>query len=245
MITEISNTLLRVDEEVGYYAEMASLMEKYKSKELQLEKFISGLSSVVNEAQNAIHQARGSNHTATANELEKVRNQSFMAFRDVVKAGTHRVDENWANNARKIERIIRSHGWSFYSKGTKVQTAIMESLKAELDKEENQLLINEIALSDWYAEMNETNKNYLNVINKRFNEEAQKEKYDTGEIYKSMRLAGDDLCQAIEVLYKMSGNQLYNEIANAINALTEKYMATARGRKTRNENEKLTLSEKE
>lgn len=243
MIKSISNTLLRVDEEVGLYNAIAKALLPYGEVETQVKLFIDNLASSAEESNKAVHQTKGNEYTVSVNKLDKTRDNGFVTFRDVVKALTYSINKIKAENADRLEAVIRSHGWCLQREGAKVQTSIMNSLEVELLKPENQNSITILSIMDLYNDMIVSNNNYNNGVKQKLSSIANKEQFDHSDIYKKMRSAGDELFKAIEVLYKMNGSNTYKEMATQINTITEGYMTTARARKTKTENQKVELIE--
>jgi len=243
MVDNVAHSLLRSDEQAGYYSDVLKAFKGHNLDVLQLRSFVDGLTLYAGQAEKAIHQIQASELTSTAHELEKVRDESFVAFRNYAEAGTHRPDEAWAKAAEKICLVIRAHDWSLHYRGTKVQSKRQASLNTELEKRKNQDAMEAIQATEWYRDMVRTNDQYLEIKEQLINQKAQKEKFDTIEIFKLLRQTGEELFDAIRVLHKISGNEAYVSIANTINSYTEDYMNTARTRKTKSENLNAEVSE--
>ena len=236
MINNLNNSQLRTDEEIGYYARVAQIVKGYNTEELQIKQFSDSFISVVEKAEKAIHQKHGSEHTLSSQELEKLRDNGYVAFRDSVKANTYSIRPERAESARALEIVIRSHGWSMHLNGNKVQTAISDSLIADLKSVANQNCITTLNLTDLFTDMVSSHTDFVNMESIRLNDEASKEVFDRVEIYKEMRQCGQNLFNSIDLFYKINGSSILLDIAAKINAITKEYNAVARARKTKAQN---------
>ncbi len=229
-------SLLRLNELLGYFNEIITYLIGADLEGLQITSPVEKLNNKVEEALAAANRTTASGFTERICQLDNRRDESFVAFRNFMEASTHRRDEAIVNAAEQICRIIRTHNWSLYSRGYKIQSAKMASLLKELNQSENQALILQLEAASWYSEMLEDN----NAFNQQSEENSiaknEEINYDTQEIYKSARLACEELFEAIEVLNRIAPNEKYDAIAKFINECNQKYLTVARSRKTKNAN---------
>lgn len=97
----------------------------------------------------------------------------------------------------------------------------------------------------WYKDMLDDNVAYNQMSEERAKAKGNRVNYDTDEVYKNLRFACEELCDAIEVLNRISPSEKYVEMANFINGCTKKYMTAARARQTKSEKADSALEEKE
>lgn len=229
-------SMLRLNELLGYGNEINAYLKTIDSEGLQIASAIEKLNKNVEKALAASNRAMSSQFTDQLHDFDIRRDESFVAFRNLMEASTHRKDEAVANAADKLCRIIRSHNWLLYHEGLKMQSAKMASLTQELDLEENQALIAILNATTWYTDMVDDNAAYNQLNEVKGKAKIDQIHYNTEEVYKALRFACEELFEAIEVLNRISPNEKYEEMAKFINNCTQKYTTVARTRKTRNEN---------
>ncbi len=239
MINKIVHSLLRVDEQVGYYDKILVVIDEYNTQELKLDSFQKQLRESVSTAIRAINQVNDSILTKKISRLAKIRVSTFKAFRDGVKAALNCTIADWDEKASVLEKMIRAHGWNFYIKGNKSQSIIFNSLIAKFDLSENSAIINELGLDRYYKAMVDAHSDYCCAVLHRLDVKESKEKFDYKRVYREMCEDGADLINAIEAFYKYSKSEVYVEIACKINIITVDYMTTARTRKTKGINRKI------
>ena len=227
---------LRINEMLGFCNEIVRFLQSIDMEGLQVGPAVEKLSVKYQEALKVSNRSRSSAYTDMLLEQDSRRDESFLAFRNLMEASTHRKDEAIASAAETICRIIRAHGWSLHADGQKVQSAKMASLQKELELPENQELILHLGADSWYRDMMEDNVAYNELKEDKTKAKASAADYDTNEVYKELRLACVELFDAIEVLNRITPNGKYVEMANFINDCTQKYSIAARTRKTKNEN---------
>lgn len=237
--------LLRINELLGYGNEIKTYLASIDMEGLQLNVPVEKLNLKLEEALAAANRSRSSVFTNWLYERDHRRDESFVAFRNLMEAGTHRKDEALATAADKLCRIIRGHGWTLYAGGQKVQSAKMASLLKELELDENKALIATLSADAWYKDMVDDNAAFNQMSEERARAKGNRVNYNTVEVYKNLRFACQELCDAIEVLNRISPNEKYVEMANFINGCTQKYMKAARARQTKSENADSALEENE
>ncbi|MGZ2371726.1 DUF6261 family protein [Ancylomarina sp. YFZ004] len=245
MFIKMIFSLLRINEFIGYCNEIKTYLASIEMEGLQLGTTVEKLNLKQEKALAASNRTRSSQYTNWLHKKDHRRDESFVAFRKLMEASTHRKDDTLATAADKICRTIRAHGWSLHAKGVKVQSAKMASLLKELELDENKALIATLSADTWYKDMVDDNAAYNQLNEDRAKAQLSKLDYDTEEVYKDLRLACEELFDSIEVLNRISPNEKYVEIANFINGSTQKYMTAARARQTKNENANPALEEKE
>ena len=238
MLRKMFFSLLQLNELLGYGNEINTYLQTVDMEGLQLTIAVEKLNGKMEIALAAANRTKSSQFTGRLHALDARRDESFIAFRNLMESSTHRRDDVIAHAADKICRTIISHGWTLYCRGNKIQSAIMASLIKELNQSGNQEIINQLASISWYTDMVEDNKAF-NQLNEEKSLSANTEQnYDTEEVYKNVRIACEELFDAIEVLNRIAPNEKYTTMAQFINECTQKYMVVVRSRNTKNENAK-------
>lgn len=229
-------SLLQLNELLGYGNEINTYLKTADQEGLQIATVVEKLNNNVEKALAVANRTKSSKFTQSIQDLDARRDESFIAFRNLMEASTHRKNDSIVSAAEQICRIIKSHNWSLYTRGYKIQSAKMASLIKELDLAENQDLIKQLNANSWYRDLVADNEAFNQLNEVRSIAENAKEDYDTQEVYKAVRIACEELFDSIEVLHRIAPNEKYETIAKFINECTQKYLTLARSRKTRSQN---------
>jgi len=244
MMNRINDNQLRTDQEMDYYSRIVQLIEVCNTEALQIKQFSDSFISVFHTALNASQENSGNEFTESFNELEKLRDNSFIAFRDSVKANTYSVNPNIADKARALELVIIKHGWSMHLKGNKLQTAVMNNLIAELDSADNKSCIEALNLYDLYKDMCYINTDFITIDAARITIEPDNENSDRLEIYKEVRQCCHILFSSIDLFYKFNGNRGLLDIASRINAITNEYNLIALSQEGKSKSTAISLEQR-
>ncbi|MGQ1909323.1 DUF6261 family protein [Marinifilum sp. RC60d5] len=245
MFTNMVYSLLRTNELLGYCKEIKVFLASLDLEALPIKDSAEKLSVKLEAALAASNRKRASEYTEWLNEKDQRRDDSFLAFRNLMSAFTYRKDESLVAAAEKIILIIKGHGWSLQRGGKKVQSAKMASLIKELSSEENQALLTSLSANDWYADMVTDNTAYDEMLEEKSNLSSNETVYDMSTVYQDLQTACEELFEAVEVLNRISPNEIYTQIATFSNDCTQRYLAAARTRKTKNENSAVEETEAE
>jgi len=236
MIKKMIFSLLHINELLAYSNEIKTYLQASGLESLPIQPLVVEFVAKQEKALAASNRSQSSQYTQWLRETDHRRDESFIAFRNLMEANTHRADEDIVRDAAAICRIIRGHGWSLYAEGQKVESAKLASLIKELELEENQTAITSLNSLLWYKEMVDDNSAYTQMVEDKAKTKAGEVDYDTEKLYKDLRLTCNDLFDSIEVLNRINPDPKYLEIANYCNECTQKYIAAGRSRKTKKEN---------
>ena len=245
MITKMIFGSLHLNEFLSYCGELVTFLRSIDKEGLQVKPAIDKLDLKYEKAIETANRGRSSAFTDSLQERDHRRDESFIAFRTLIEASSHRKMDVVKEAADKLSRIIRSHGWSLQRESRATQSAKMASLIKELNLPDNGILIEALKAADWYQDMIDDNAAYSKLQEDRTIAEASEEDYDTMAVYKDLRIACQELFDGIEVLNRLFPNEKYTEMANFINDSSQRHMITARTRKTRTENLKEETEEQE
>lgn len=236
-------SLLQLNDLLGYSNEINTYLQTADMEGLQITTAVNKLSGNVEKGLSAANRTKSSQYTERLRFFDHRRDESFIAFRNLMEASTHRKGDSLVQAAEQICRSIRSHNWSLFSRGYKIQSAKMASLIKELNEPVNLELIARLSADVWYADMIEDNTAF-NQLNEDKSLAGQSEvDYDTEDVYKNVRIACEELFEAIEVLNRIAPNEKYTTMAQFINECTQKYLTVVRSRNTKNENAKTEVTE--
>jgi len=243
MLKRMYFSMLQLNELLGYCNEINTYLQSADLTDLQINGATEKLNVSLGKSLAVANKTQSSQFTARLRLTDDRRDNSFVAFRNLMEASTHRRDESLVKTADQICRTIKSHSWTLYTRGYKVQSAKMASLIKELDLPANQELIGQLEASSWYADMVEDNEAFNKLNEEKNLSENSDTDSNTEEIYKNVRIACEELFEAIEVLNRIAPNEKYTAMAQFINECTQKYMVVVRSRKTKSENAQTEITE--
>ncbi len=134
-----------------------------------LNALVSNLEKVNQELTKSNDLKQSKDGTPDVWDLETLRDRGLKAFFNIVKGGTFRLNDKFAEQSEKIYEVIERHGLNMHKLPNKKQTATMNSLFNELNKPEliealkdtgTQVLLNEVKIAnqDFLAAFDERNK---------------------------------------------------------------------------------------
>ena len=134
-----------------------------------LNALVSNLEKVNQELTKSNELKQSKDGTPDVWDFETLRDRGLKAFFNIVKGGTFRLNDKFAEQSEKIYGVIERHGLNMHKLPNKKQTATMNSLFNELNKHEliealkntgTQILLNEVKIAnqDFLAAFDERNK---------------------------------------------------------------------------------------
>ncbi|MEN8120911.1 MAG: DUF6261 family protein [Bacteroidota bacterium] len=134
-----------------------------------LNALISNLKKVNQQLTKSNELKQSKDGTPDVWDLETLRDRGLKAFFNVVKGGTYRLNDKFAEQSVKIYEVIERHGINMHQLPNKKQTATMNSLFNDLNQRElvealqatnTQILLNEIKIAnqDFLSAFDEHNK---------------------------------------------------------------------------------------
>ena len=167
-------------------------------------------------------------------ELDAIRDDTFIGFRDMVDAYKRRRDETILAAYDKVWPVIEIAGTNLYSLGYTAQSGQLEVLFNELNKPEYTEAINTLGVTSLFEELKQNEINFSIKFKARLEEDTAKTYPTLGEAKKKAVPHVNILIEAIRILEEASpGSQ--EAVITAMNAATNEVMAVARARKTRSE----------
>ncbi len=229
---------LRLNEFLSYCGEILNFLKSVDKEGLQINTAIDGVELNYEKAIEVANRNRTSQFTDWLQKNDHRRDESFIAFRNLIEANTHRKSDEIVEASGILSRIIRSHDWSLQRKSRSEQSAKMASLVKELSSSENASLIARLSATEWYQDMLDDNTEFLQLQEDKTVADASEADYDTLEVYKDLRIRCEQLLEGIEVLNRIAPNVKYDEMEKFINDCTQRYLTAVKARKTKTKNEK-------
>lgn len=167
-------------------------------------------------------------------QLDAVRDDLYIGFRDMVDAAKRRRDDALLAAYAKVWPVIEKAGTTLYSLGYTAQSGRLEVLFAELDKADHQEALNTLGLTAIYAELKQAQQDFSSKYSERLDEDSKKSYPTLGEAKKQAVPHVNILIDAISILEEATPTSQEGMISR-MNAITFEIMSVARARKTRSE----------
>ncbi|PKQ63011.1 hypothetical protein BZG02_09565 [Labilibaculum filiforme] len=188
---------------------------------------------------NSIGKLRASDFTEELSKKDAIFDRDIICFKKFVDANRYMRDENKVEAATKIWKLIDAHNLNLYRLSYEEQTSSATSLFAELDRQDNKLLI-EALIGASEALILAKNSNDALMSTYRESNEAKATKED--QIAASLQrkqvrdIINSDLLPYLEVMIRVNPatyKGIYQSIIKYIEAVNTK----VRSRSTKNESE--------
>ncbi|MDW3192274.1 MAG: DUF6261 family protein [Cytophagales bacterium] len=169
-------------------------------------------------------------------ELDAVRDDLFIGFRDMVDATKRRRDVALVQAHAAVWPVIEKAGTTLYALGYVAQSGRLEALFTELDKANHQTALATMGVNDIYTELKQAQQEFSEKYITRLDVDSQKTYPTMGEAKKKAVTHVNVLIDAINVLEEVNPGT-YTDLIARFNVITASIMSVARTRKTRNESD--------
>lgn len=237
MLNELHASLLSPTELSTTATRMHALVANAKLN----EPFIKNLNDMVEsdntDLETALGRYRFSDFTPMMLEKDKARDDAYVALRDYLAACSRRQDPTVVAAANLLVNIFRNRGWTLYNLGYTQESAALKLLFNDLETPEATAALKTLNAEGWYNDVKTTQSAFEEVFNQKITAEARAD-------YPQLHQAKNRLAQHLIILMSCIGvleeqqadNRTIINLVEQLNQITASVMATARARRTRNEN---------
>lgn len=169
-------------------------------------------------------------------ELDNLRDDLFMAFRDLVSSFRLRRAAELKAAYEKIWPLIEQAGTTLYSLGYTEESGKMEAMFGEMDKTDKQEALTLMNAAGVYTDLKTTQGEFAALYSTRLNLESEKEYVTVTEARKPTNKHINFLLDAMEHLDEMEPDT-HTDLIKKLNQITSTMLTTARARQTRKEND--------
>lgn len=229
---KISFYLLSAEETFTLTKRIIEIIKKRMSKDEFALLLLPVLEEALNKLSDALRKIANKEMTRLISEADEVRDAAFLALRDYIKANSNKPDKKVKTAANKLLEVVRKVGFSLHREGDTVETALLHSLFAELDKPDCTKALNAVNAVDWYASLKEAQAGFEKVNDKKVQDESGKEIPLVGENKKVISKYLIPLLGYLEVKAELSDNE-FKVTADQCDEVIEGVITIARARNTR------------
>lgn len=189
---------------------------------------IADLDEPMQKARLAITSNHKKELTNEINEADFKRDRAFVGFRKFVEAFQFKDwDPTAQKAATKLIGIIEKHGKNLYREGLTVQSALLDSLFADLENESSKEDMNTLDADEWLNHLKNLQTEFSTMIQRRDELEAKKDiptKADAkAELVKKLSV----LLSGLDFLTNTQSTK-YGEIGELINQIVDRIIISQR-----------------
>lgn len=186
----------------------------------------------------AIHHQKTNPLTVRSGQLDQKRDGLFIGFRTYNEAMSYHWDEEIKAAADFILEVIRRHGWSLHRKGNTAQSASLNSLFGELQKEPATTHVTKAGAGEWLSQLIQSQQEYQTIS-------VQREELDAVEkptIVSTRKKVYNDLQSTLNYMdsqASFNSNVELDDTIGTINEVITSVTSSAKARRTRQESEEI------
>ncbi len=162
------------DEVNGIGLTVVTVAENSPYKEVPFTNLTANLKNDIGDLTVALNQKRYNEKTAIICDFEDKRDSALKSFFKTINAATFRLNKDIAEQAMKIQEVIKRHGSRMYDLPDIEQTSKMTSLFSDLSTAEMVAAIETTNTTDILQESKDANTNYLQSLGDRSHNDALK-----------------------------------------------------------------------
>lgn len=234
MFKSISFSRLLNPEFYSFLERLLAIFSAFDLVTLQLESFVQKVQTAFNHLDAAMIQNKGSIYTGMMSDADELRDDAFLALRNLVVAYTYYPDETLKSHAERLEQAIRTHGWTIQRLGLTQQTAVLSNLIGDLENNADlAAAITALNATPFLNVLKEKNALFTGYQSQRLDEKSEKPEISTTDARREAREAVENLFNVTEALYLMNQDETYQQIANQVNPLVDEFNSLIKSREAR------------
>ena len=202
------------------------------------EKLISRLDTAFFNFESALNHLKKNPLTVVKEESDGTRDLRFLGFRTFTEALTYHWDEEKRKAATELAEIIRRHGWSLHNEGYTIQSAGINALTNELQKEPAASLIQKTETQEWLNQLITAQTAFETTSNESDELDAKEKPLITSgrkALYKDLSAT----LSFIESQAEFNPSDDLNRLIDNINQIITGIAASAKARNTRKNSDEV------
>ena len=211
-------------------------------EETTVSKMLDLIRADIAQVEAALGREQASEFTAQLSEKDQIRDDAFVALRDLAKACTNRSNPEVSQAGELIYALFEARGLTLYSKGYTEQSAGMNLLLEDLSTEQASDALATMGAPSWYDELRLAQDSFEQAVREKLSTESQDD-------ILPIRFSRSQLTDHIETLLGCvramrdyqeltdapNGYSALDESISSINEIITNAMTIAKSRRTRNE----------
>jgi len=168
---------------------------------------------------------------------DKSRDCAFICLRDILHGMSVSILDDIRKPAAKLYAIFEKYGLKIYSLGYKAESALLLSLQKEFNQPENQQLLNQLGIIQFYESLKTAEENFGSINKQKTEEKTEQSTHSEAatEIQNEIVPVLTNLVAMLQLYSQLDMNTYKTICDQVITSITE-INAVARARKTRKQN---------
>ncbi len=169
-------------------------------------------------------------------ELDQIRDNAFIVFRDMIQAYEKTDDPKEQEAYKQLWAVIEKTGTRLYGEGYIEQSGRLKTLFSEMDKADKKAAIATLGIEQRYEKLKIAEQNFKKTYNERLEEDARKNYPTVKKSRAALTPLVNDLIPVLRYIVRTADKDTDLSWAALINEQTDKVMAQVAARRTRKEN---------
>lgn len=234
-------SLFQNSEHFSFMADVIELCKKFDPKKLKVEKEFAALVAAYGKEDGVYDPVRVSEYTEPIRLSDETRTSIYRGFETLTKANLRHPEKTVAEAAVRMKKLFDSHG-DMRNSSYNARTAII--LDILLDIAENYTAdITLLAADVWVTKLDEANKNFTSLMEKRFEEESSRPQYKMKEVRATVDDAYQTLVTRQTALMIVEDPEKYYPFVEQLNSYIKYYNERVKQRSTRNKNKSRNIAD--
>jgi hypothetical protein len=176
---------LRSEEHFQFFTEFKELIEHFSASALELVKLFAGLVILYAKADKLLHVLRASNYTHYLEAADRIRDDVFRGFCEVVRGSLKHPDEAKRKAAGRLSLLLKGYRKAVLDESYAAESAALHNLLQDLNGS-RKADVTLLALTDWVTAISRAEQAFLDISEKRATESYDKPKSDLRLIQNKM-----------------------------------------------------------
>jgi uncharacterized protein YicC (UPF0701 family) len=222
IIIRFSYESLRNETHVEFHTTFNSLFTRYSVGTLGITVLYNVYKPLFDEEVAALDQILKSALTPLIEDQEQKRDQVLRGFCDAVKSALNHYDTTRRNAAQKVEVILEHYG-NIAAKPYDEETAAIDDLCRELQKQGNIEQVNTLGLGEWLSQLSQANRAFDALMMQRYTELSKRPDLHMRDIRKQVDGAFRAILDLLESLVRVNGPNTNKAFLDELNAIMKRY----------------------
>lgn len=213
----------RNGEYIQYMTDVLTLLSEKEVAALQLGELTGALAASLRPIEAAFKQPRDSELTPEIVALDARRGHALIGLRGVTKYFTYHSNPAIAAAATALHAAIAAGGDDISRLPYQQETAVINRIVRDWEKEELAAAVHTLHLASWLAELKQSNTQFSARYLERITETAQRPLSTMGELRKEATQAYRNLVRHISAHATLNSSPLYSYILKELEVLAKRY----------------------
>ena len=240
---DLSVTKTTHGELAGYGANVIKVLEQFFSDNPMIIALIVLLKKSLDKLNAALSAVRINSLIQEAYELDQIRDDAFMMFRDMIAVFGRSSDPAELAAYQELWPVIEKLGTTLYADGYLEESAKLETLYQEMKKPEKEAALSALSLEDKLERLKVADQNFNEVYDSKLEQKAKQSFPTIKEARAELKPLIADLLPTLRMMARTAPEGTDLSWVDLIDEHTNQVMAQIAARRTRKKNQDATGEE--